>query len=76
MWMNNNEEITVDRTMFTQTVTDRITATFDSVLTVGDRHTDMMGNYSCFVENVFGMSKSKTITMEGTLDTETHMNLS
>ena len=65
-WTKGGATLTVDGTTYsiTQTVTDRRTSTYESVLTL-PASGDISGTYSCQVGNALGDSNTVTVDITG-----------
>ncbi len=65
--MKDNNNITIDGTVYKRShiLINRTAATFMNVLTVDAEYANMIGNYSCRVVNVFGVSERKTTELKG-----------
>ena len=67
VWTKNREVITVDGDVYntTQTVTDRVSSTYENVLMIDDDYVNIIGTYSCTVGNSIGTSHPENMTLKG-----------
>ena len=67
VWTKNREVITVDGDVYktTQTVTDRVSSTYENVLAIDDDYANVFGTYSCTVGNSIGKSRPANMTLKG-----------
>ena len=66
-WLKNWEKLTIDgnRTQMSQHVLDRSDNVYETTLTIVDHPYDYIGNYTCFVGNLFG-NDTKELSIQGT----------
>ena len=65
-WMKEGEHVEIDSTriLLIQNITDRVTSTYDNVLSIYDDPGVTAGNYCCIVSNIVGYD-SQCINVTG-----------
>ncbi len=68
VWKKDGSIIAIDGSVFklTQTILDRKSSTYESILMIDKQYVELLGVFTCTVYNSFGVSETETITLEGT----------
>ena len=67
MWQKDGHNITVDGSKFklARSIVNRRASIYDNILTIDDEYANLLGTFSCRVENEFGSSYTKTVDAVG-----------
>lgn len=66
VWMKDDEVLTANETYTTaQYLRDGVASEYDSILMIRSPMSEIMGTYTCLVENSLGLPSKETLTLEG-----------